>query len=142
MNAPADSAGFWDRLDDRVLRGARLVTLIGGVGLVLLSAITIVDVLGRAAFSAPLDGANDYLSMLVVIVAAWQLVPVVLEKYATNANSGHLRLPVWPVWTLATFLVWLNVPVQAIVTLVQVRRAVSPPQESEERRPARGGDGL
>lgn len=60
---PARSPGIAERL-------SRLIAVTGLAGLVILAVASVIDIIGRELFAAPIDGFSDVADMLVVFAAA------------------------------------------------------------------------
>ncbi|WEX08922.1 TRAP transporter small permease [Chelativorans sp. AA-79] len=59
-----------ENIERRIRAAARVVALIGFFGLLLLAAMTTLDILLRWLFNAPLHGVNDVSSVVMAIVIA------------------------------------------------------------------------
>lgn len=66
-------------LEMEIIRGARVISLIGLVGLLVLSVITVGEVLLRWLFKYPIPGVYD-LSQLVVIIVIASCLPLVCAE--------------------------------------------------------------
>jgi TRAP-type C4-dicarboxylate transport system permease small subunit len=88
------------------------------------SNITI-DFLGRSLGSkvaAWLDVFGQLITLLLFIIVSWQLA--VYASEVKTQTTLILQLPVAPSWWLATSLITLCIPVQAIVASVHLMTAV------------------
>jgi TRAP-type C4-dicarboxylate transport system permease small subunit len=149
----------------------RRIAFVGCAGLILISVLTVLDVLLRWLFGMPIDGVDDLtqLALAVIISAAfpagllqghnitirflgkglgqrasywleafgsllsliffvllfWQFVVLVIEHKTTNYTTMTAQFITWPWWAVATVLVFTCLPVQVIVLLGDVRRAVT-----------------
>lgn len=74
--------------------------------------------LGRHA-SRVLDSLAALLTAIFLAVVAWQVTDVALSKAATNDYTYVLRLPTAPVWMFAAAIIWISVPMQVLVFLLQ-----------------------
>lgn len=75
--------------------------------------------LGRHA-SRVLDSLAALATTLFMAVLAWQVTEVAISKAAENDYTYVMRLPTGPVWWLAAIIIWLSVPMQFVVFLLQM----------------------
>ena len=176
------------RLESRIVRGTRVLAIVGFAGLLLVSLTTMVDVALRWVANAPVKGLNDINGLAVAIVIAsclplvvaqrqnisirflgeaagpaaarwldafgsaallvfvafiaWQLALYTAGMAESGRTTWHLRIPVAPYWWVATLLVALCIPAQAIAFVADVVRAITgaPPREKESAEDANGAD--
>lgn len=90
------------------------------------------DALGPAA-SRWLDAFGSLALLVFVALIAWQLALHTAGMAESGRTTWHLRIPVTPYWSVATLLVALCVPAQAIAFLADVVRAITgaPPRAEE-----------
>ncbi|WP_313137406.1 TRAP transporter small permease [Paracoccus jeotgali] len=84
--------------------------------------------LGRHA-SRILDSLAALATALFLAVLAWQVTEVAISKAAENDYTYVMRLPTAPVWWLAAIIIWISVPMQFIVFLLQLVHNKSKPAE-------------
>ena len=77
----------------RWLRGG--IVVLGGVMLLVMMAMTIVDVIGRYVFNSPLSGAGELTELILVSVIFMGLPAVTLEKEHTTVDLFTARMPQW-----------------------------------------------
>lgn len=75
--------------------------------------------LGRHA-SRVLDSLAALLTAVFLAVVAWQVTEVAMNKAAINDYTYVLRLPTAPVWWFAAIIIWISVPMQIVVFLLQL----------------------
>lgn len=73
-----------------------------------------------------LDLLGHLLVLLTFAVIAWQLGLYTLDVFSSGQTTWLLRLPVWPVWAIATVLFIVCVPVQLAQLAEYLRRFLSP----------------
>jgi TRAP-type C4-dicarboxylate transport system permease small subunit len=99
--------------------------------------------LGEAAGPAAarwLDAFGSAALLAFVALIAWQLAMHTAGMAESGRTTWHLRIAVTPYWTVATILVALCVPAQAIAFVADVARAITgaPPRAEE---PVEDADG-
>ncbi|MEO3385326.1 TRAP transporter small permease [Mesorhizobium sp. CAU 1741] len=83
-----------DQIDRRLRGAARVVALIGFFGLLLLAAMTTLDVLLRWLFQAPIHGVNDVSSVVMaVVIAACIPANLAMKQNITVEVFGALAGP-------------------------------------------------
>lgn len=148
------------------------VAFIGLGGLILLSIVILVDIIGRELLGMPIPGFSDITGEFIIITAAacfpasfadrshvsvrfvgqivhWRvrealdllgylatlailcIIVVQLFKYSeqvwtNNETTWLIALPIWPVWWTVTVLLTISAIVQAIMTVMQIKRLFSP----------------
>lgn len=167
----------WTRdLEMLSTRWTRVLALVGLLGLLVQSIVTVCDVLLRALFSLPIHGLSDLYELVVIFMVAacfpaslagrhqitirflgkvvpwrvremlelfghalmlavfvamgWQLVLYTLSLFETGQTTWLLGIPMGPSWAVATVLILLGIPVQAIVVAIQFMRVVAPAEPS------------
>jgi len=75
------------------LRGG--IVFVGGTMLLVMMALTIVDVIGRYIFNSPLAGAGELTELILVSVIFMGLPAVTLEKEHTTVDLFTARMPDW-----------------------------------------------
>ena len=159
------------QLESRIIRWTRTLAIVGFVGLLVVSVMTMLDVLLRWIANAPIKGLNDINGLAVAIVIAsclplvvaqrqniairflgeaagagaarwldalgsgallafvaligWQLAVHTFGLAESGRTTWHLRIPVTPTWSVATGMVLLCIPAQAIAFVADVVRAVT-----------------
>jgi TRAP-type C4-dicarboxylate transport system permease small subunit len=90
------------------------------------------EALGPAA-SRWLDAFGSLALLAFVGFIAWQLALYTAGMAESGRTTWHLRIPVTPCWSVATLLVALCVPAQAIAFVADVVRAITgtPPRAEE-----------
>lgn len=73
-----------------------------------------------------LETLGHALTLAVFAVTAWTLIGYCADLIETNQTTWMLAIPMWPSWAIATALVALCVPVEALVLAIQIRRLVNP----------------
>ena len=97
--------------------------------------------LGNALGTAPsrwLEALGSAALLAFVALVGWQLVLHTAGMAESGRTTWHLRIPVTPYWSIATALVLLCIPAQAIAFVADVVRAATGapparPNESENR---------
>ena len=80
-----------ERIEKRVSGAARIVALVGFFGLLLLAAMTTLDVLLRWLFAMPIHGVNDVSSVVMaVVIAACIPANLAMKKNITVEVFGTL----------------------------------------------------
>jgi TRAP-type C4-dicarboxylate transport system permease small subunit len=87
-----------------------------------------------------LDAAGSLATLAFVSVIAWQLVVYTGELAASGRTTWLLRIPVTPYWAVATAVVLLCIPVQAIAFAADVARAVTGAPPAREIGMGESGD--
>jgi len=72
-----------------------------------------------------LDLFGHVLMLLVFMIAGWQLVIYTVGLYAANQTTWLLGIPMGPTWTVATMLILLCTPVQAVVVVIHFIRMIA-----------------
>ncbi|MBT3988893.1 MAG: TRAP transporter small permease [Rhodospirillaceae bacterium] len=67
--------------------------------------------------SNALDAFGGFMTFLFFVIVGWQFVVLTEEFFVTNEVTWVLAWPVAPWWGIATFLLLLCIPVQAILLL-------------------------
>lgn len=75
--------------------------------------------LGRHG-SRVLDSFAALMTAVFLALIAWQVTDVAMNKAATNDYTYVLRLPTAPVWWFAAIIIWVSVPMQIVVFLLQL----------------------
>ena len=75
--------------------------------------------LGRHA-SRVLDAFAALLTAVFLAVVAWQVTEVAINKASINDYTYVLRVPTAPVWWFAAIIIWISVPMQIVVFLLQL----------------------
>ncbi len=78
-----------------------------------------------AAPSRWLEALGSAALLAFVALVGWQLVLHTMGMAESGRTTWHLRLPVTPWWSVATAIVLLCIPAQAIALVADVVRAVS-----------------
>jgi TRAP-type transport system small permease protein len=73
----------------------RIMALLGGIILLIMMAMTIVDVVGRYAFNSPLRGAGELTELLLVSVIFMGLPAVTLENGHVTVDALTEHFPKW-----------------------------------------------
>lgn len=73
----------------------RGIVFLGGIMLLVMMAMTIIDVIGRYIFNSPLGGAGELTELLLVSVIFMGLPAVTLEKEHVTVDLVTARLPSW-----------------------------------------------
>ncbi|WP_417435867.1 TRAP transporter small permease [Hoeflea sp.] len=73
----------------------RGIVFLGGMMLLVMMAMTIVDVIGRYVFNSPLAGAGELTELLLVSVIFMGLPAVTLEKEHVTVDLVTARMPLW-----------------------------------------------
>ena len=80
-----------ERIEKRVSGAARIVALVGFFGLLLLAAMTTLDVLLRWLFAMPIHGVNDVSSVVMAVVIAASIpANLAMKKNITVEVFGTL----------------------------------------------------
>jgi TRAP-type C4-dicarboxylate transport system permease small subunit len=75
------------------LRGS--IVFLGSILLLVMMALTIVDVIGRYIFNSPLSGAGELTELLLVSVIFMGLPAVTLQKEHVTVDLFTARMPQW-----------------------------------------------
>lgn len=75
--------------------------------------------MGRHA-SRLLDAFAALLTAVFLAVVAWQVTEVAMNKADINDYTYVLRIPTAPVWWFAAIIIWISVPMQIVVFLLQL----------------------
>ncbi|MBR9764709.1 MAG: TRAP transporter small permease [Rhodobacteraceae bacterium] len=67
-----------------------------------------------------LEALSSLLTMIFILLMAWQFVPYALSLYENGDRTWVLGWPVWPWWSVATVMVCLAALVQAMVLLLDL----------------------
>jgi len=81
------------RLEKFANRTARWVTVIAGIALVLMLAITIADIVGIKIFSQPVPGAIEIIGYLGVLVTAFAISYTLVERAHVQVEFFVDRMP-------------------------------------------------
>jgi len=76
----------------------------------------------RATYWLEVFGA--LLTLCFFLLIAWQFVVLTDELRTTNDTTMTIKFITWPWWTVVTTIIIVCVPIQAVVTWGQLRRAV------------------
>ena len=71
-----------------------------------------------------LEAFGSLLSLIFFVLLFWQFVVLVIEHKTTNYTTMTAQFVTWPWWAVASVLVFTCLPVQVIVLLGDIRRAV------------------
>jgi TRAP-type C4-dicarboxylate transport system permease small subunit len=167
------------KIDAEVTRWARVISLIGLAGLLVLAAITVGEVLLRWLFDYPILGISDVSSLVVTlavascfplvfaerrsitvkivgklsgprvnalleafgslvslaifILVAWQLWVYANELATNNQTTWVVLWPMSPWYRIAALLMVLCVPVLTVVFFSQVKAALFPERDSDNK---------
>jgi TRAP-type C4-dicarboxylate transport system permease small subunit len=83
--------------------------------------------LGDALGAAPsrwLEALGSAALFAFVALVGWQLVLYTMGMAESGRTTWHLRIPVTPYWSVATAIVLLCIPAQAIAFAADVARAI------------------
>jgi len=83
--------------------------------------------LGDALGAAPsrwLEALGSAALLAFVALVGWQLVLYTVGMAESGRTTWHLRIPVTPYWSVATAIVLLCIPAQAIAFAADVARAI------------------
>jgi TRAP-type C4-dicarboxylate transport system permease small subunit len=83
--------------------------------------------LGDALGAAPsrwLEALGSAALLAFVALVGWQLVLYTMGMAESGRTTWHLRIPVTPYWSVATAIVLLCIPAQAIAFAADVARAI------------------
>jgi TRAP-type C4-dicarboxylate transport system permease small subunit len=83
-----------------------------------------------------LDLVGHVCMLFVFAVIAWQLAVYTLDLWASGQTTWLVRVPIWPVWTLATLIFMFCVPVQLVQVADGAARLFSrlpPADEADDR---------
>jgi TRAP-type C4-dicarboxylate transport system permease small subunit len=72
-----------------------------------------------------LDLLGHALTLLVFGLMSWQVAVYALDVYQSGQTTWLIRVPVWPLWFVTTFMIAMCIPAQALIVAEQVRRAFS-----------------
>lgn len=64
-----------------------------------------------------LDTLGAAVTTIALGFVAWQMSVLAGQEVAYNTSTIVVRIPTGPVWWIAAIIVWISVPMQAIVTL-------------------------
>ena len=97
----------------------------------------VIRFLGNALGAAPsrwLEALGSAALLAFVALVGWQLVLHTAGMAESGRTTWHLRIPVTPYWSIATALVLLCIPAQAIAFVADVVRAVTgaPPAHARD----------
>lgn len=71
------------------------IVFLGGIMLLVMMAMTIVDVIGRYVFNSPLSGAGELTELLLVSVIFMGLPAVTMQKEHVTVDLFTARMPQW-----------------------------------------------
>jgi len=77
---PPPPRGLIEHLERAVAVFSKWATVIAGIALVGMLALSVVDVVGNKVFKRPIQGTSEYLSFLAVLTIAFALAFSVIEK--------------------------------------------------------------
>ncbi|TDI59635.1 MAG: TRAP transporter small permease [Alphaproteobacteria bacterium] len=72
-----------------------------------------------------LEAFGALLTLIFFAFIAWQFVDLTIELQQTNDTTMTVKFITWPWWTVATLIIFLCVPIQAVVLYGQLHRAVT-----------------
>ena len=72
-----------------------------------------------------LDVFGALLTLIFFVLVAWQFVVLTGELRDTNDTTMTIKFITWPWWAVATLIVIVCVPIQAVVLRGQFRRAMT-----------------
>ena len=72
-----------------------------------------------------LEALGALLTLIFFAFIAWQFVVLTIELQQTNDTTMTVLYITWPWWTVATLIILLCVPIQAIILYGQTLRAVT-----------------
>jgi hypothetical protein len=87
----------------------------------------VIRFLGDALGAAPgrwLEALGSAALLAFVALVGWQLVVYTAGLAEAGRTTWHLRIPVTPYWSVATAIVLLCIPAQAIAVAADVVRAM------------------
>ncbi len=65
------------------------------------------------------------LTLIFFVFVAWQFVVMTVELRQSNDTTMTVKYITWPWWTMATLIIIVCVPIQAVVLYGQLHRAVT-----------------
>lgn len=71
-----------------------------------------------------LEAFGSLLSLIFFVLLFWQIVVLVIEHKTTNYTTMTAQFITWPWWAVASVLLFTCLPVQLVVLLGDIRRAV------------------
>jgi TRAP-type mannitol/chloroaromatic compound transport system permease small subunit len=77
----------------------------------------------RATYWLEVFGA--LMTLFFFVLVAWQFVVMTDDLRTTHDSTMTIKIITWPWWTVATLIIMVCVPIQAVVTWGQLRRAVT-----------------
>lgn len=101
MKPPTDTSANAASAPDAVWNGNGLawvrsgIVFLGGMMLLVMMVMTVVDVIGRYIFNSPLGGAGELTELLLVSVIFMGLPAVTLEKEHVTVDLVTARMPPW-----------------------------------------------
>lgn len=94
-SAKASSSPFHQRGGSSLNWVRKGIVFLGGMMLLVMMAMTIIDVIGRYIFNSPLGGAGELTELLLVSVIFMGLPAVTLEKEHVTVDLVTARMPPW-----------------------------------------------
>ncbi len=89
-----------------------------------------------ARASAIFDAFGAIATTVMFALMTWQVAIYAADVTSTGETTFLLRIPVGPVWWIATILLAACIPMQAIVSLSEIVRAITragPPDRPQDR---------
>jgi TRAP-type C4-dicarboxylate transport system permease small subunit len=91
---PPPPKGLIERLEKALAIFSKWATVIAGVALILMLALSIADVVGNKVFNHPVPGASEYLSFLSLLTIAFALAYSMIEKVHVQIDVFVSKLPI------------------------------------------------
>ncbi len=90
---PPSPASLIERLERLVAVFSKWTTIVAGIALTVMLAVSVVDVVGNKVFNRPVQGTSDYLSFLALITVAFALSYALVEKAHVQVDLFINKLP-------------------------------------------------
>jgi len=121
---PPPPRGLIERLERMVAVFSKWATLIAGVALTAMLAISVVDVIGNKVFHHPIQGTSDYVSFLAIITIVFSLSYSLIEKAHVQIDLFLNKLPHRIKAIFEIFIALLSLALFILLTWFSVRYGI------------------
>ena len=121
---PPPPRGLIERLERMVAVFSKWATLIAGVALTAMLAISVADVIGNKVFHHPIQGTSDYVSFLAIITIVFSLSYSLIEKAHVQIDLFLNKLPHRIKAIFEIFIALLSLALFILLTWFSVRYGI------------------
>jgi TRAP-type C4-dicarboxylate transport system permease small subunit len=116
--------GLIERLEKALVVFSKWATVVAGIALVGMLAVSIADVLGNKIFRRPIQGASEYLSFLALITIVFALSFSMIEKAHVQVDVFTNKLPHRLRAFIEAFVAFLSLGLFVLLTWFSVQYGI------------------